>query len=337
MKDLKKLFLFLAMVFALAACGKANETTDLDSKETEEAQVETSEELTEEAKTEESKTEEADADKKAISFKDDFGREIFLEGPAKTIVVSQPSSAEILAELGLKDRIVGRGEFVNYPEDLEEIEMVGSGQSLNAEKIIELDPDLVVLDEMDKAEDIVKQLEDAGLAVMVSGPKSIDEIYKNIEDLGLLTGEEEGAKDLVENMKSSFDELKAKVEDVEIGPSAYFEISPLEYGLWTAGNNTFFAEIADMLKIENSFDDLDGFAEISEEEVIDRNPDIIITTTAHYDGPSPEEEIIARPGWDGITAVANENVHAVNSDVFSRPGPRLIEAAQSLFDIAYGN
>lgn len=332
MKDLKKLFLFLAMVFALAACGKANETTDLDSKETEEAQVETSEELTEEAK-----PEEADANKKAISFKDDFGREISLEGPAKTIVVSQPSSAEILAELGLKDRIVGRGEFVNYPEDLEEIEMVGSGQSLNAEKIIELDPDLVVLGEMDKAEDIVKQLEDAGLAVMVSGPKSIDEIYKNIEDLGLLTGEEEGAKDLVENMKSGFEELKAKVEDVEIGPSAYFEISPLEYGLWTAGNNTFFAEIADMLKIENSFDDLDGFAEISEEEVINRNPDIIVTTTMHYDGPSPEEEIMARPGWDGITAIANKDVFAVDSDVFSRPGPRLLEAAQSLFDIAYGN
>ena len=91
------------------------------------------------------------------------------------------------------------------------------------------------------------------------------------------------------------------------------------------------SEICDMLNLENAFSDVEGWSEISEEQVIARDPDYIVTTAMYFgEGPKPDEEILARAAWQGMKAVQNNAVLNVNSDAISRPGPRLTLAAEEL-------
>jgi iron complex transport system substrate-binding protein len=145
---------------------------------------------------------------------------------------------------------------------------------------------------------------------------------------------EEQAGEIVNGMKSTFEDLKAKAAAWEGDQmSVYFEISPLEWGLWTAGTGTFYDEIANILNLKNAFGDVAGYAEISEEQVIERKPDAIVTISMYYgEGPTPVEEILSRPGWDVIPAVANEKILNLQNDELSRPAPRLAEGAQMLYD-----
>lgn len=117
----------------------------------------------------------------------------------------------------------------------------------------------------------------------------------------------------------------------------YFEVSPLEWGLWTAGKNTFMDELATLCGVTNAFADVDGWAEISEEQVLDRNPDFIVTNTMYYgEGPTPVEEIASRAGWEAVTAVQLGNIYNADSNAESRPGPRLVQAAEELYNFFYG-
>ena len=117
----------------------------------------------------------------------------------------------------------------------------------------------------------------------------------------------------------------------------YFEVSPLEWGLWTSGADTFLDELAQIVGLTNAFSDVTGWAEISQEQVLARDPDYIVTTAAYYgEGELPVDEIVAREGWQDLKAVKNGAVYNADADMTSRPGPRLLDAAQDLFDFVYG-
>ena len=97
-------------------------------------------------------------------------------------------------------------------------------------------------------------------------------------------------------------------------------------------------EITEMLGLKNCFDDVEGWAEISEEQVIERNPDYIVTITMYFgEGPTPEEEILSRAGWENVTAVANDAILNLQGNELSRPAPRLAEGAQMLADFVFAD
>lgn len=323
MKQIKKnLFLLLALVLAFTGCSQEKTTETSDQSVQDQASVET------EAQGQEGSY--------PLSLTDGVGREITIEKPVQSLVVTQPADAEILYALGAEDLIIGRGEYVNYPEEALDIPLVGSVESLDMEKIISMEPDILIIDAMDQAEDLLEQADKAGLAYLVTNPNSIEDIYKSIEMLGALTGKNSEAQDLISEMKATFEDYSKKADQAGQGHSIYFEISPLEFGLWTAGEKTFFNKIGQMLNMENIFSDIESWGEISEEEVLSRNPDFIISTTmVGADGKDPAEEIMARPGWDEVSAVKNKNVYSVDNDSFTRPGPRLMEAIATLYGYIY--
>ena len=133
-------------------------------------------------------------------------------------------------------------------------------------------------------------------------------------------------------MQDTFADIQSKVTDE--GKTVYFEVSPLQYGLWTAGKGTFMDELATICGLKNAFDDVDDWASISEEQVIARDPDYIVTITMYYgEGPTPIEEILSRAGWQDMKAVQNRQVfNASDSNALSRPGPRLKDAAVELYN-----
>lgn len=275
------------------------------------------------------------AESTAVTVTDMAGREITLDAPATKVVALTASDCEILAALGAEDTLVGRGEYCDYPESILEVPAVQSGADTNLEQIIALEPQVVVMAKMAQTEEQVAALEKAGIRVVVSDAQDIEGVYTAIRLIGALVGRNDEAEAMVADMQSAFADIAAKSENT--GKTVYFEVSPLQWGLWTAGKGTFMDELATMCGLTNAFADVEGWAEISEEQVLERDPDYIVTISMYYgEGPTPVEEIKARTGWDTLKAVQNDAIFNADSNEVSRPGPRLKDAAEALYTFVTG-
>lgn len=275
------------------------------------------------------------AESTAVTVTDMAGREITLDAPATKVVALTASDCEILAALGAEDTLVGRGEYCDYPESVLEVPAVQSGADTNLEQIIALEPQVVVMAKMAQTEEQVAALEKAGIRVVVSDAQDIEGVYTAIRLIGALVGRNDEAEAMVADMQSTFADIAAKSENT--GKTVYFEVSPLQWGLWTAGKGTFMDELATMCGLTNAFADVEGWAEISEEQVLERDPDYIVTISMYYgEGPTPVEEIKSRAGWDVLKAVQNDAIFNADSNEVSRPGPRLKDAAEALYTFVTG-
>lgn len=272
----------------------------------------------------------------SVTVTDMLGQEATIQQPVESIVALTASDCEILYALGVGDKLVGRGEFCDYPAEVLDVAALESGNETNVEEIMALAPEVVFMSSMAQGTGPVEQLQTAGIPVVVSEGMDIAGTYTSIELIGKAVGEDEAAAGLVADMKQGFEELAAAIPESAEKPTVYFEVSPLEYGLWAAGKNTFMDEIANMLGMENIFADVDSWAEVSEEQVLERNPDYIISVGMYFgDGPTPDEEVLSRPGWQDVAAVQNGKVLHIGDDSLSRPGPRLVDGAKELFNYVY--
>ena len=267
-----------------------------------------------------------------VTITDMTGREITIDEPVTRVVALSAADCEFLYAIGAGDALVGRGEYCDYPTEVLDLPAVQSGMDTNIEQILELEPQVLLMSTMAQTEEQVAALEEAGIKVVVSDAQDIEGVYTALNMIGQLMGKEDEAAAVIEHMKSTFENIQAEADGSE-EKTVYFEVSPLEYGLWAAGSGTFMDEIATMVGLKNCFGDVEGWAEISEEQVIERDPDFIVTITMYFgEGPTPEEEIMSRPGWQDITAVKNGAILNLQNNELSRPTPRLMDGAQMLYD-----
>lgn len=320
-----KIFILLLslsiLAFALLGCAK---TDDKDSNDpTESAQMTQPTEQTDPT---------VESNDFSITVVDMMGREITLDEPATKVVALTAADCEILYAIGAGDTLVGRGEYCDYPEEVLEVPAVESGADTNLEQIIDLRPQILLMSTMAQTEEQIAALEAAGIKVVVSDAKDIEGVYESITLIGALMDREDEAKELIGSMRESFAEISSQSGGYE-DELIYFEVSPLEYGLWTAGSDTFMNEIVEMIGLKNCFADIDGWAEVSEEQVLERDPDYIVTIAMYFgEGPEPDEEIKSRAGWENLTAIKNDAVLSFQNDELSRPGPRLAEGAKMLYE-----
>lgn len=277
----------------------------------------------------------AQAQSAAVTVTDMMGREITLSEPAARIVALTAADCEILCALGCEDALVGRGEYCDYPASVLDKPSVQSGYETNLEQIIALQPQVVLMGTMAQTTEQVEALEQAGIRVVVSDAQNIEGVYTAIRMIGALMGKDAEAETLVGGMQAAFSEIKEKARDT--GKTVYFEVSPLQWGLWAAGKGTFMDELAALCGLTNIFADLNGWAQVSEEQVLSRNPDYIVTTAMYFgEGPSPVEEILSRSGWERLDAVMNGGIFNADSNAITRPGPRLVDAAYALYEFVNG-
>ena len=271
------------------------------------------------------------AEDTSFTVTDMTGREITFEKPVEKAVALTASDCEIIFALGAEEVLVGRGEYCDYPPEVTDIPSVQSGYDTNIEQIIALEPEVLFMATMAQTQEQVEQLEKAGIKVVVSDAQDIAGTYTAIAMIGQILGKNEEAEQIIDAMKNAFEEIAENKLDGE--KTIYFEVSPLQWGLYTAGTGTFMNEVAEMMGLKNCFADVTGWAPISEEQVLERNPDYILTITMYFgEGPTPEEEITARPGWENVTAVKNGDILNLVNNELSRPAPRLVEGAQMLYD-----
>jgi iron complex transport system substrate-binding protein len=261
---------------------------------------------------------------------------IELAEPASAIVTLGPSALESLFAIGAGDQVVGREEFSTYPEEALEITNIGSlfGE-LPAEAILALEPDLVIAPEIITQEQ-VQALEDLGLTVFYqANPTSFEGLYVNLEVLGILSGHDAEALELIAGLEARVTAVEAALANVEERPTVFYELDATDpQNPFTTGAGTFIDTMITMSGGENIGAVLEGaYAQISSEEVILQDPDIIILGDAPY-GVTPEN-LAERAGWADLSAVQSGQVHPFDPFLVSVPGPRLVDGLEALAQLIH--
>lgn len=267
-----------------------------------------------------------------VTVTDMFGRDIVIEGPVTRVIATEPGDCEILYALGCGDALVGRGLYCDYPAAVLEVPAIQSGANTNLEELLALEPQVIIMNDMAHTVEQVHLLEQNGVKVVTTNANSIEETYANIRLLGQVMGKTAEAEALVADMQATFADVAAK--SVQTDKTIYFEVMPLEWGLWSAGKNTFMHEMAEICGMKNAFADIDGWQPISQEQVIERDPDYIVLVTGM--GDAAVAEVMGREGWSEIKAVKNGAVYNADSYAMTRPAPRLMEAIVDLYNFLQG-
>lgn len=267
----------------------------------------------------------------SLMLTDGLGRMVMLNSIPKRIISIAPSNTELLFAVGAGDQLVGREELSDYPEAAKKIDSIGSVYGkLNTEAIIALKPDLIFAAEINPPEQ-VKTLQDLGLTVYyLNNPKDFDGLYANIKIAGQLTGHDAEAQKLIDSTRARYEAVVQKAATASAAPKVYYELDATDPTKpYTSGPGTFIDLMIKLAGGQNIGAALkDQFAQISVEEIVAQNPDVIVLGDAAY-GVSVDS-IGARAGWASIAAVLNKKVFAFDDNLVSRPGPRLIDGLEQL-------
>lgn len=256
------------------------------------------------------------------------GNKIQLKQKPKKIVSLIPSNTEILFALGLGKEVKGVTAYDDYPKAAQKITKVVSTE-VDTEKVIAMKPDLVLGHEssLNFQKDAYKQLEEAKIPLfVVKDAQTLQSAEKTIEQIGQLTGTTDKAKAVVQRMEKQKASLQTKAAKQKKQPTVWIKISN---DLYTAGDNTFMNEMLDLAGGKNIVTKK-GYPKYNEEQVIKADPDVIITTY-----PNAKQEIAKRKAWKNIRAVKDGRIYSLDADELSRPGPRLIDGAEEIYQAIY--
>jgi len=270
-----------------------------------------------------------------VTVDDGLGRTVKLSGPAQRIVSLAPSNTEILFAIGAGSQVVGRDDFSDYPNAVKALPSVGGTDKYNNEQIVALQPDLVLAAEINTA-DQVKALESLGLTVYyMKNPTTLEEMYGNLETVAKLTGHEADAATLIASLKTRVAAVDNKIATATSRPSVFYEIDATDPAKpYTAGPGTFIDLLIQRAGGTNiAGTSKDQYPQLSLEQVVALNPTFILLGDAAY-GTTPDV-VKARPGWGSLSAVTNGNVIPVDDNLFSRPGPRLVDGLELLAKILH--
>lgn len=254
---------------------------------------------------------------------------VTLEKRPERIVVLAPTATEMLFAIGAGAQVTAVDDQSNHPADAPKSAL--SGFQPNAEAIAAHQPDLVVISS--DINQIAGQLGTLKIPVYQAGPaRTLDDSYTQLEDLGRLTGHTSEAADVVTKMRSDIAQIVEKVPQRQVKPTYYFE---LDQALYTVTSTTFIGALFDRIGLVNVADRAElrdanaGYPQLSAEFVIDADPDLIFLADTKCCGQTADT-VKARPGWSGITAVRTGRIVALNDDIASRWGPRVVELVRTI-------
>ena len=270
-----------------------------------------------------------------VTLTDAVGDEVVIEEEPEAIVSMVPSNTEIIYELGLGEKMVGVSDFDNYPEEAAEVEKIG-GQEFNVEKIISLQPDLVLAHEsgLGVGDAGLQQLRDAGIKVfVVNSAVSFEEVYESITVIAQAAGAMEEAENIITEMEVQVDGIEELANTVENPKTVFVEVGS-QPDIYTTGSGTFMDEMLTIINAENVAGDLEGWVSMDPEAIVEANPDVIITTEGAY-VEDAVGQIKSRSGFAAVAAVEEDAVYDLDSDMLTRSGPRLSEGLIEMAKAVY--
>lgn len=262
------------------------------------------------------------------TFTDTLGREIKIDAYPQKIVSLAPAITEILFAIGLDSEIVGVSDYCDYPEKALTKEKMGGFSNPNVEKIAALEPDMVFLS-AGVQEDVINKLEDLGVTVVVLDADTVEQVLNNIDLAGQLTGKEKEAQAVVEDIQTRLDKVEAAIKDLS-KPTVFIEI--WDDPLMSAGSTSFVNNIIELAGGVNvAADNTERYYNYSSEKLFEADPAYYIINT-HSHTPA---DVKTRTGYDALSAVKNDKVVAVDDNLISRAGPRVIEGVEEMAKILH--
>jgi iron complex transport system substrate-binding protein len=255
------------------------------------------------------------------------GEPVTIEQRPERIISLSASNTETLFAVGAGKQVVAVDEQSTYPADAPKTDL--SGLTPNVEAISKYNPDLVVIS--DDANNLVESLAAVDVPVLpVPAPTSLDDVYAGMELIGKATGHTDEAADLAERTKAGLDKIAADTPE-SAEPLTYYH--ELDTTLFSATSKTFIGQIYGLFGMTNIADPADqdagGYPQLSNEAILQADPDLIFLADVKCCGQNATT-VAARPGWNTLTAVENDNVVELDDDLASRWGPRIVDLAESI-------
>lgn len=261
-----------------------------------------------------------------LTVTDDISRQIVFEKPPMRIISLAPSLTEMCFAIDSGATLVGVTQYCNFPPATKKKPSVGGMVSPNFEKIAELQPDLIIVTVEGNSKEDFAKLESMGFRLFVANPRTLEDIYKSILTLGRILQRDSSAVRLVEFLRSREESIRSLVHD-EKKPKVFAIISIKP--LMTAGPSTFIHQLivgAGGINIAEKA--VVAYPIFNREEVLHQNPDfLVVTTGAVYSLRTLFNEF---PEWTNLEAVKKRQVLLINSDILTRPGPRIVEGLEIL-------
>jgi iron complex transport system substrate-binding protein len=259
-----------------------------------------------------------------MTIMDNSGMNVVIEKEPQKVVSLSPVTTEIIAAVGGIDKLVGKTSYCDYPKEIKDIDEIGDLITVNIEKIVELEPDLVIgsayLDQ-----GVREQLENAGVTVVtIYTEDSFEGTYKDIETIGKILGKVKEADKVVADMKTKVETIKEKVAKAKTEPSVYFVVGFGAGGEFTATGDTFIHEMIEMAGGKNiAYDGVQW--SFSLEKIVERNPEQVI-----YSSVLDKNELIMSNGFKDLDSIRKGNVFSIEANLIERTGPRLAEGLEAL-------
>ena len=244
------------------------------------------------------------------------------DAPSRIVSLS-PTHTEMLFAIGAGEQVIAVDSLSNYPPEAAAVLTELSAFEPNVEAIAAYEPDLVVIS--DDFTGITEQLAAVDIDVW-SGPApfDLDDVYAQIQELGTVTAHSAGADELVGEMRAEVEAILAGAPELEEPLTYYHELDDTYFSV---SANTFVGQIYGLLGLRNITDltevDTD-YPQLSAEFVVSADPDLIFLACTVGCGTTAES-VAARPGWSAVTAVREGGIVALDDDVASRWGPRVVE------------
>ncbi|KKM02771.1 hypothetical protein LCGC14_1781090 [marine sediment metagenome] len=267
-----------------------------------------------------------DASSEKNIFYDSLGRKVEVPKHPKRIISMAPTITEILYALEVDDRLYGVTTYCNYPVDAQTKTKIGGFSTPNIEIIVSLEPDLVIWAKEDL--NVIETLEAYKITIVVIIAHNLDDVLKNVKDIGVLVDEEEKGKEISNSLKAQMNMITDKTDALKPNDKlkSYFEVWETPT---VAGGKSFLHDMIEKAGGINIFGDIyEDFPTVSHESVINENPDVIFVTAmgrSWYTG-----DVADRAGYDVIDAVINNRIYECDDDMFTRPGPRIMDALENM-------
>jgi iron complex transport system substrate-binding protein len=264
-----------------------------------------------------------------VTVRDAFGRTVTLPAPPQRIVTIFASNTEMVAALGLADRIVGIEAYTRFPPEVLGKPLVGGRLGFSVDAVVAERPDLVVVTPARQAANqLVDPMERLGIPIVVLLHRSVAEVLDNIRLLGRLGGVAQRGEELAARLQARLDRIKQRVAGLS-QPSTIMITGRLGNGLLLIARPGTYTGDA-IVRAGGRFGLESGaIAQVSPEAILNADPDVLLFAGSEKD----LKELIARPGWKDMRAVRDKRAHAVVRAELLIPGPRTIDGIERLAEI----
>jgi iron complex transport system substrate-binding protein len=272
----------------------------------------------------------ADEKEYTIEVTDQLGRVVKLEKVPQRIISLAPSNTEIIFALGLEDRLVAVTDYCDYPPEAKDKPSIGGFSTPNIEEVISLSPDLILATSRHENK-IIPHLEERGMTVFALNPKTMDEVMAAITLAGQVTGKEERALELVTDMQRR---IKAMTDMTNGLPSE--QRPKVCYLVWhdppmSAGSGTLQGELIEKAGGTNIAQELTDYADLSLEEVIAADPQVMIAGVGHGSDETLTLQFFrTEPRLRDTEARLKGQIYGVDGNIVSRPGPRIVDGLEAI-------